>query len=136
MDQNIDVLARTCWGESRSEGYKGQQAVANVVVNRANIGTDHPHFGDGTIASACLAPWQFSCHNPNDPNLAKLQEVTDADSVFAQCLQIATDAVNGILEDITNGCTYYEVIGTDAPWSEGKTPECVIGKHAFYKDIA
>lgn len=30
----IDTLARTIWGEARGESQTGQEAVANVVVNR------------------------------------------------------------------------------------------------------
>ena len=33
----IDVLARTLWGEARGEGTAGMQAVASVILNRVKI---------------------------------------------------------------------------------------------------
>lgn len=133
---DIDVLARTIWGESRGEDKIGKIAVANVVLNRAAEAHNHEHFGDGTLAGACQAPWQFSCQNDTDPNKAKLLAVTAEDPVFAECQQIASDAANGLLEDNTGGASYYKVIGTYAPWAEGKTPCFVHGHHEFYRNIA
>lgn len=37
QSKEIDVLARTIYGEARGEGMQGMQAVANVVMNRAKI---------------------------------------------------------------------------------------------------
>ena len=70
--EDIDTVARTIWGEARGEPIEGQQAVASVIGNRANIaaaweahhGVPHPLYGDGHLASACLAhhggAYQFS----------------------------------------------------------------------------
>lgn len=132
----IDALARTIYGEARGEGVDGMQAVASVIMNRAAIGKAHPHFGDGSVESACRAPWQFSCWNPNDPNCAVLQEVGLDDSVFAMAVDIAAKAINGQLSDRTIGATYYKVQGTPTKWAEGKTPCAIIGHHEFYKNIA
>lgn len=132
---NIDVLARTLYGESRGEGTIGLTAVACVVMNRV-AQPNHQHFGNGDITACCKAPYQFSCWNENDPNLPKLLAVTDADPIFAQCLTIAAKAIAGQLSDPTGGGTYYEVEGTDAAWSKGHIPCAVIGQHIFYKDIA
>ena len=40
IDDNneIDLLARTIWGEARGEGQTGMQAVANVIMNRVKKG--------------------------------------------------------------------------------------------------
>lgn len=136
IDPQVDILARTLWGEARGESYFGQQAVANVVMHRAAIGKGHRHFGDGSFSSACLAPWQFSCHNPNDPNCEALEEVTDLDPIFAQCIKISQLAVAGTLPDITDGATYYYAKGSPMPpWAQGKTPCATIGKHLFFKEI-
>jgi N-acetylmuramoyl-L-alanine amidase len=70
--QDIDVVARTLYGEARGEGKQGMIAVACVIVTRAMIaaeyvdanGKPHPLFGDGSLASACQAPLQFSCWDP------------------------------------------------------------------------
>ena len=135
-DDNIPTLARTLWGEARGEGYFGQQAVANVVMNRVALAEEHPHFGIGTIASACRAPWQFSCWNQNDPNLPKLLAVDMTDPIFAQCMKIATLAAQHQLPDVTGGATFYYAKDTEEPdWAVGHEPCAIIGKHIFYKDI-
>ena len=104
---DVDILARTIYGEARGEGLIGQQAVANVVLNRMSLADQHPHFGDGTATAACQDPWQFSCWNKNDPNSKILYNVKSDDKIFTQCLQIASDALNGLLADCTNGATYF-----------------------------
>lgn len=134
---DIDILARTLYGEARGEGYRGMQGVANVVMNRVAMADEHPHFGDGSAAGACQAPWQFSCWNEGDPNRELLLDLPDGDPFYAHALQIASDAVNGILGDITFGATYYYARGSDVPkWAAGKTPCQIIGKHLFFKNIA
>lgn len=137
MSSDKDTLARTLYGEARGEGDIGMQAVANVVCNRVALAHKHPHFGDGSIASACTAKYQFSCWNENDPNSEKLKTVTDEDPSFAAALDIAADAVDGYLQDITGGATYYYVKNSPMPtWADGKTPCAAIGRHLFFKDIA
>lgn len=134
---DIDILARTLYGEARGEGKMGMEAVANVVLNRMHLADQHSHFGDGSAESACKAPWQFSCWNANDPNSHLLETVTNSDPIFAQCLQIASDALNGLLTDYTNGATYYYVRGSAEPkWAEGQDPCAIIGRHLFFKNIA
>lgn len=137
MVAEVDIVARTLFGEARGEMRQGQQAVANVIMNRAKIGYAHPHFGDGTPSTACLAHMQFSCWNENDPNRAIILDVDDSNPIFSQCLQIATEAVAGSLEDITDNATYYYVKGSPEPaWAVDKEPCAIIGRHLFYKDIA
>ncbi len=142
---DIDIVARTLYGEARGQGRQGMVAVACVILNRAIIadayvethGKDHPLFGDGSLASVCQAQLQFSCWNANDPNLAIINAVTTADPVFAQAKDIATQAENDELEDITNGATHYFAKGTPMPrWALGKTPCAEIGKHLFFNDVA
>lgn len=129
----IDVLARTIYGEARGEFYQGMAAVASVVMNRVFKGG---WWGDDVI-SVCLKPWQFSCWNSKDPNLAIIEEVTDADPIFAQCLKIAKNAVNGLLTDQTNGATsYFDRRMAEAPeWALGMEPCAIIGHHLMYKDV-
>lgn len=135
--ENQDTLARTCWGEARGEGSEGMEAVASVIMNRVAKAGIHPHFGDGTVAGACLAHMQFDCWNPGDPNLTKLQDVTSADPAFFSALQIAQEALQGDLEDATGGATYYYAQGTPVPpWAVGKTPCAHIGHHLFFRDIS
>ena len=132
-----DIMARTIFGEARGESHEGKLAVANVILNRFSLWDSHPHFGTGTIESVCLAPWQFSCWNENDPNLAIIKAVSFSDPVFAECLQIASDALIGGVEDNTNGATFYYAKGSPLPkWAFGKDPCAIIGNHFFFSNIA
>lgn len=134
---DIDTLARTIFGEARGEPYIGKVAVANVIINRAAIGTGHPHFGDGTIASACLVPWQFSCWNANDPNREVILAATDSDPIYADCLDIATTACAKQLDDVTGKATFYYAKNSLTPdWAIDKIPCASIGNHLFFTDIA
>jgi len=142
---DIDIVARTLDGEARGEGKQGMTAVACVIVNRAVIadtyvqahGEDHPLFGDGSLASVCQAPLQFSCWNEHDPNLAIIKAVTVADPIFAQAMDIATLAENDELDDITDNATHYYAKGSPMPnWAVSKTPCKIIGEHLFFNNIA
>lgn len=134
---DIDTVARTIYGEARGEPDDGKKAVANVVMNRVSLASQHEHFGDGTAEGACMVPWQFDCWNAADPNAQIINDVFDSDPVFSHCIAIATLAVNRELPDITNGATFYYRNGSKTPkWAEGKIPCASIGNHLFFKDIA
>lgn len=85
----VEILARTLWGEARGEGVIGMEAVAWVVLNRRTVARQEARrqiqrfghlrkrywWGD-TILKICRKPYQFSCWNMDDPNMAKMLRVT------------------------------------------------------------
>jgi spore germination cell wall hydrolase CwlJ-like protein len=114
---DVETLARTIYGEARGAGEPAMQAVASVVMNRVRNG----RFPGGTsVAGVCRAPFQFSCWNSNDPNLKVILAVLPSNPVFAECLQIAQEAVSGGLSDSTGGALYYhdDRIGTPSAWGQ------------------
>ncbi|MFN4276124.1 MAG: cell wall hydrolase [Ferrovibrio sp.] len=127
-----DTLARTLWGEARSEGREGMMAVASVILNRAA----KPGWWGRSVADVCLRPWQFSCWLADDPNRAKLEKVDERDVQFRIALQVADQALGGGLPDYTFGATHYHTVDIAPNWARGHTPCAVIGRHAFYNDIA
>jgi N-acetylmuramoyl-L-alanine amidase len=134
MQETIDTLARTIWGEARGEGAAGMQAVAAVILNRLSITKKSGGYwwGDNLI-EICRKPYQFSCWNENDPNLKKLQAVDDRDLHFATALRLARRAVTTGLTDPTNGATHYHAAGITPYWSKNEKPCAVLGRHIFYK---
>ena len=160
-DQPPVVLATlTLYGEARGEPTLGKRAVLWVVRNRmehaiqwkAAHGKDHPIFGDGTIAGVVLAPWQFSCWNPHDPNSVVLDAIIAAaarnlpDPVWPTLSAIA----EGVLaaesgDDPTLGATHYCTMnlwgreGRDhwfesVPIANKRTVETFrVGNHVFAK---
>lgn len=137
----VVTLARTMWGEARSEPNPpaGLAAVAHVVLNRR---AQMKYWGS-TIEQVCTKPFQFSCWNPRDPNLPLLQRVTESDSRFALALKVAEELVSlnesaRATRDLTGNATHYYARQLQPPprWARGKTPCALIGNHLFFRDIA
>jgi spore germination cell wall hydrolase CwlJ-like protein len=127
----IDTLARTLWGEARGETKAGREAIASVVLNRLKRPS---RFGE-TIEEVCRKPFQFSCWNDDDPNLPKLKKANERDPIFAECVAIAGNAVQGILIDSVIGADHYHTAGVTPDWSHGKVPCITIGNHLFFNNI-
>lgn len=132
LARDIDVLARTLWGEARGEGEEGMQAVAAVICNRAR----QPGWWGRGIAGICQRARQFSCWNADDPNRAALLAVDASDPAFATALRLARLAVAGALPDPTHGATHYHSLSVRPAWAAGQQPCARIGGHLFYRAIA
>lgn len=128
-EMEVDVLARTLWGEARGEGSIGMQAVACVILNRARAGG----WWGGTVIAVCQKPYQFSCWNKDDPNYRKILSVDEKNMHFATAKRIARRAVPGFLDDPTRGATHYHAAGASPYWAKGEKPVAVIGRHIFYR---
>lgn len=129
----LGCAARTIYGEARGEGDDGMKAVAHVILNRVTDGRWGPSLG-----SVCLAPYQFSCWNLNDPTRHAMLSMFSGDIVLAAAEAAFGDA-NAEQQggtDPTNGATHYRRIGTPAAWADGHTPCATIGHHEFFKAIA
>ena len=74
MNHDIDILARTIYGEARGEIEEGKRAVGLCILNRYK---SKKWFSANTIAEVCQKPLQFSCWNKNDPNCKKITTATD-----------------------------------------------------------
>lgn len=130
---DVDLMARTAWGEARNQGERGMQAICNVIMNRA----DNPTWWGHNVKEVCLKPYQFSCWLPSDPNFAKLKAVGLEDKQYAQAYELAQLALYGGLEDLTGGATSYFAKTMEHPpkWAEDREPCAMIGDHLFYKDV-
>lgn len=134
--RDVDVLARTLYGEARGESVRGKEAVASVILNRVKRAKDRNGYWWGaSIEQVCFKPWQFSCWNEADPNLKKVMSVKPGHRVFDTCLRIARRAVSGCLEDATKGATHYHAEHINPPWSRGRPTCAEIGRHLFYNNI-
>lgn len=116
-DNNLYLLARLVYGESRGEPYKGQVAVAAVVLNRVKS-SSFPNSISGVIYQSGA----FSVVSDGQINLSP-----DETSIKA-----ARDAMNGW--DPTGGCLYYyNPAKTTNKWMLSKPVLLNIGRHAFFK---
>jgi spore germination cell wall hydrolase CwlJ-like protein len=126
---DLNVLARTCWGEARGQGNAAMAAVAHVVLNRVRDARRWPN----SIPGVCLQPLQFSCWNANDPNRPRLIEVNTGDEAFVRALEVAGGVMDGGQQDTTNGANHFHTPAVHPAWSHGQTPVAIIGGHMFFK---
>lgn len=109
------LLAKLVYAEARGESYKGQVAVAAVVLNRV-ASSEFPN----TISGVIYQSKAFSCVDNGSIN-----NTPDSSSIKA-----ALDALNGW--DPTGGCLYYyNPKKTDDKWIRTRTVTTVIGNHHF-----
>jgi len=136
MLSEVEVLARTLYGEARGEELSGIEAVASVILNRVAFAKRRGRYWWGNdIKSVCLKPAQFSCWNAKDPNRKKLLALSPRDPAYRLCKRIAKRAVAGELPDPTDGATHYHTHAVDPFWASGHVPVAEIGNHLFYKNI-
>lgn len=140
-ERDIDVLARTIWGEARGEGKAGQIAVGWTIRNRVemDLGKDgKPDWWGEGYEGVCRAPWQFSCWNKNDPNypyLSGARQIPRAQYTLAR--EAALAVIEGRQPDPTGGAThYYATTMPKAPaWAAKAKRTMKIGQHVFFKDV-
>ena len=109
------LLSRLVYAEARGETYKGQVAVAAVVLNRV-ASASFPN----TVSGVIFQSGAFSCVSNGQIN-----NTPDSTAIRA-----ALDALNGW--DLTGGCLYYyNPRATDDKWIRTRTVKTVIGNHSF-----
>ena len=130
----LETLARTMWGEARSEGEAGMRAVAHVVMNRVRIARARGGAWWGkTVVGVCTKPFQFSCWNRNDINAAKIRAVSVRDPEFRVAMAIGLRILKGELTfDTTRGATHYHRFDMTPKWARGRESTVRIGAHIFY----
>lgn len=115
--KDVDLLARVINGEARGEPYKGQVAVAAVILNRVK----HPDFPN-SIAGVVYQSGAFDAVADGQVNLQPNES----------CVRAAKDAMNGY--DPTNGCIYYyNPVTATNQWIRSRPIAITIGKHVFAK---
>ncbi|HYI71280.1 MAG TPA: hypothetical protein VEX87_16110, partial [Skermanella sp.] len=82
---DIELFARTLWGESAGESIRGIEAVAAAVMNRATA------LAGGSIDEACRS---FPCWNAGNPDRSRLLGLkpgsgSAGELLFTTCLRIA-----------------------------------------------
>jgi len=129
-EDDVDILARTIYGEARSESLQGQIAVAWVIKNRA---LKSPQYGwPKDISDVSQQPWQFSAWNDNDPNKAIMQAL--GGQTLESYKQIARDVLEGRVPDPTGDADHYYNPAVASPsWQNAGEKTAVIGNHLFRK---
>ena len=109
------LLSKLVYGEARGETYKGQVAVAAVVLNRVGS-SKFPN----TVSGVVYQSGAFSCVSNGSIN----------NTPNSSCIRAAKDALNGW--DPSGGALYfYNPAGTNDTWIRTRTVVVVIGRHYF-----
>lgn len=112
---DLNLLSRLVYGEARGEVYKGQVAVAAVVLNRVKS-SSFPN----TVAGVIYQRGAFDVVGDGQINLTPNSTAKSA----------AQDALNGW--DPSNGALYYFNPNTaTSSWIWSRKTTVVIGKHRF-----
>jgi N-acetylmuramoyl-L-alanine amidase len=138
-----DAVALTLWGEARDEPIEGIIGVANVIRHR-QMKTGHVW---KTVVHQRL---QFSCWWPQGgaENYERViamarqcvtgQAITQAS--WQECAWIAEGLMDGRFRDNVRGARHYlttALLAANPPaWAKGRTPDVVIGHHAFLVGVA
>lgn len=131
-DFDIQVAARTIYGEARNQGSAGMEAVAWVIANRFKA---NRWYSAKTLAGTCLKKAQFSCWNRDDPNFSLIANLSDDDSILNKCILCIGNVLSAeSSNDPTHGATFYHTEDITAPWDTQMTKTVQIGAHIFYKD--
>ena len=130
---DIDIVARTLYGEARGEytkiGLAALIAVANVIVNRWKR---KGRFGK-TLTDVCLKTKQFSCWNSDDPNRSLIQELDlENDPLFQKCQLVTQKVIRGIWPDVTQRSDHYHAISCHPSWARKDKVKLYLGNHVFY----
>jgi N-acetylmuramoyl-L-alanine amidase len=130
---DVDVLARTLYGEARGEKRAGMEAVAWVILNRAKRGA--PRF-PSTISEVCKQRYQFTCWSENDPNAKLCAAVHEGDPHYLLALNVATAVLGGMVADPTKSSDHYFVTKMPSPpeWRKKMELQAIIGAHSFYRE--
>jgi spore germination cell wall hydrolase CwlJ-like protein len=144
--RNVDIIAATLIGEAGGEGYRGMQAVMNVIINRSRKSNDIVR----SAVQNVLKPKQFSFFNKYNAGHEEMRSIIEKAKQhlkWAQASEIALTGLSGKLEDITDGATHYHVFKGKSKvtpkWSHpsfgGKNAQAkvtnTIGAHTFLKNV-
>jgi hypothetical protein len=130
VDQDLDKVVRTVYGEAGGEGIIGQRAVASVIANRARESGMTPT--DVVLAKGQFEPW-------SDTEARARMESLDANSPeYRQLSDLVRPVLAGQSADPTGGATHFyapkaqAALGRDAPsWDDGTGQD--IGNHRFFR---
>lgn len=130
-EKEIDILARTIYGESKDKTLIGKEAIARVVLNRIsksiNLGKD--------IEEVCKKEGQFKCWDKKSDAYKKIIVLDETNEVFSLCKRVAMKAVSGIMKDFLYGATHYHHKDNTPKWANGKIPCLIVGDVHFFNDI-
>ncbi|HXJ03108.1 MAG TPA: cell wall hydrolase [Micropepsaceae bacterium] len=116
-------MAQALYYEARSEGERGQEAVAEVILHRLR----DSHRSD-SICGVVYEPHQFSFLD--DGSMRKTREP----EAWTAANRLAARILDGeVVTSITHRATHYHEVRVRPPWAKTLLKTVRIGKHVFYR---
>jgi len=129
LDQSRDLecLTQAVYYEARGESRGGQQAVAQVVLNRVR----HPAFPksvcgvvfQGARYGGCQ--FSFAC----DGSVHRPVEIR----AWRRAETVAAKALDGSVMGGVGSATHFHVVGLSPAWRNRMTQVALVGQHVFYR---
>ncbi len=123
-------LAEALYFEARGESVKGQFAVAEVIMNRA----EHGSFPDnvcGVINQGTASGRKYQCQfTYNCDGITNRIREKDA---YERVMKVAHLTLDGAPRDLTDGATHYHTKAVSPRWSRTFPRTATIGVHHFYR---
>jgi len=117
----VFCLALTVYHEARGEPIKGQQAVALVVMNRAD-------WQPSKVCDVVKAKGQF-------PWMRKGLPKPQDKEAWAESQQLALAAIGGEIHDFTSGSTHFLGKNERPAWRSKMRYVMTIGGHRFFSSV-
>ena len=132
VDSETDMLARLLIAEAEGEGETGMTVVANVVSNRIkDRGTNFAK--QNTFRDVISAKLPSGSGNEfTGYNNKRYKEANTKGKQWQKALEIARKAIDGTLEDITSGATFYRNKNEKAKQGKGSNER---GQEFFDKRV-
>ena len=118
---DLQCMTEALYHEARGEGVKGQQAVAEVILNRV----DSPRF-PSSVCGVVNQRGQFSYKGRVSGRYAE-------QAAYHRARNIAASALAGAPRTLTGGATYFHTPAVRPSWSRQFTRTTRIGSHIFYR---
>lgn len=127
-DEHFACLAEALYFEARGETVKGQFAVAEVIINRAES-KRFPNDICGVINQGTGRKYQCQFTYTCDGR----PEVISEKQAYERVKKVARAAIDGRAPDLTDGATFYHTTAVRPSWSRKFENTALIGVHLFYK---
>jgi len=119
----VGCMAEALYYEARGEGQSGQEAVAEVILQRVRSGA-HP----GTVCGVVHEPGQFSYVTDGSTKRPR-----DQDS-WHSAKELAARIVRGeLVTSLTRRALFYHQVDIQPAWAAEMIRTAVIGNHVFYR---
>jgi spore germination cell wall hydrolase CwlJ-like protein len=119
-------MAQALYYEARSEGVRGQEAVAEVVLHRARSGL-HPK----SICGVVHEPGQFSFLG--DGSMLRQLDLEAWDKAKELAVRIVRQE---IVTSMTGRALFYHTVDVRPDWADSMVMTAQIGNHIFYRQAS